>query len=164
METLFECKYTVEPSDLSYAEEAFRACIFNRFVKAAIALLAVFACVYAAVLKNFNGFGVLVIFVGILLAVYFNLVSALKRVTSVTPKSAAEVTATVTNSCISLTRTDGKADEAKINEIKYFCRSKRLIVFVTNQRRILSLRKDSFTLGTADDFVGFLKSSGIKER
>ena len=58
----------------------------------------------------------------------------------------------------------GKKNIFAINDIVYYYNAKNYFVIIPNgmYAYIPAIQKDSFTLGTSDEFIEFLKSKGIK--
>ncbi len=56
----------------------------------------------------------------------------------------------------------GNKDTLSFSNIKRVSESKNYIFVQTKARMAYVLKKDSFTLGTSDEFIEFLKSKGVK--
>ncbi len=72
-----------------------------------------------------------------------------------------EVETMVTNEYVQNTAL-GSTAKIGLDKIKYATRTKNLILLHTKANLIYIFRKDTFTVGSYDQFMAFLKSKGIK--
>lgn len=96
---------------------------------------------------------------GILYAMQVNI--TLKRDIEIYGKPV-DVETSVTDECIHLTASSGSVNKIEFHSIKYAAHTKNLILLMTKAKLIVAFRKDSFSVGTKDEFIAFLKSKGIK--
>ena len=68
----------------------------------------------------------------------------------------------VTNECIQNTATTGAVNRLEYDKIRNAVQTKNLILLRSKANLIYIFRKDTFTKGTKDDFIAFLKSKGVK--
>lgn len=68
----------------------------------------------------------------------------------------------VTEEYIQSTAATGAVNKLGYDKIRYAVQTKNLILLRSKANLIYIFRKDTFTKGTLDDFVTFLKAKGIK--
>lgn len=61
---------------------------------------------------------------------------------------------------------EGKELTLAIEKIAFYYNTKNYFLIIPNTKGVIipAIKKDSFTLGSSDEFLGFLKSKGIKEQ
>ena len=73
-----------------------------------------------------------------------------------------EVQILVTGDDIQNTASNGAVNRLEYGNIRTAVRTKKLILLLTKANLIYIFRKNTFTLGTEDEFIGFLRKKGIK--
>ena len=73
-----------------------------------------------------------------------------------------EVTVTVTDKTVSQSLSTGSEVHLDYSNIKKAVQTKDYIFLITKTNLLYSFKKDSFTVGNADDFLAFLKNKGVK--
>lgn len=73
-----------------------------------------------------------------------------------------DIETSVTDECIHLEASSGSVNKIEFHSIKYAAHTKNLILLITKAKHIVVFGKDSFSIGTKDEFVAFLKDKGIK--
>lgn len=73
-----------------------------------------------------------------------------------------EINTVVYNDSIQYTASNGAINEINFENIKYGFQTKNLILFLSKANLIYILKKDTFTKGTKDEFIEFIKNKGIK--
>ena len=68
----------------------------------------------------------------------------------------------VTEESIQVTASNGAVNKLEYINVKKAVSTKNLILLRTKANLVYILKKDSFTKGTSDEFITFLKSKGIK--
>ena len=68
----------------------------------------------------------------------------------------------VTNEFIQSTISTGAVNQLEFDKIKSVAQTKNLILLRTKANLIYIFRKDSFTVGTKEEFLAFLKEKGIR--
>ncbi len=165
METLFENSY-VRNKEL--AKEIYRYYYFQRkwlVVCYILIFLSFLANVLIAMFEKAVHWGVLVIvplFFFFQLNCYFRQVNTMvKRDSEVHGKEIA-VKTTVTNEYIQNTASTGAINQLEYDRIRNVAQTKNLVLLRSKANLIYIFRKDTFTKGTKDDFIAFLKTKGVK--
>ena len=165
MEILFENSYT---RNKEWAKDVFRYIRFKRPI--AIILFVAMAVCLAAGLFSFivsGGFPwlnliVSAVFLALMFFVYFRDINlTLKRDIEVYGK-ALDVTVTVTAENITQTLPNGSETHLNYADIKKAVATKNYIYLWSKANLIYSLKKNAFSVGDTDGFLGFLKNKGIK--
>ena len=73
-----------------------------------------------------------------------------------------EVKAIVTDEFIQNTTSSGSVNKLEFNKIKKVNQTKNLILLLSDSKLIYVFRKDSFSVGTYDEFIVYLRNKGIK--
>ncbi len=73
-----------------------------------------------------------------------------------------EVKSAIFEDYIENTSSNGALTRIEFNKIKSAVQTKNLIMLRSDAKLVYVLRKDTFTKGTKEEFVAFLKSKGIK--
>ena len=73
-----------------------------------------------------------------------------------------DVTVTVTDDMMIHSQSTGAEYNLRYSDIKKAVQTKKYIYVWSKANMLYSLKKDAFTYGSADDFVKFLRSKGIK--
>ena len=68
----------------------------------------------------------------------------------------------VTDDFIQNKASTGAVNKLELNRIKNAAQTKNLILLRSKANLIFIFRKDTFTKGSKDDFIAFLKTKGIK--
>lgn len=75
---------------------------------------------------------------------------------------AIEVTVTVSEDVIKQTQSTGSEFQLNYGGIKRAVQTKKYVYLWSKTNMLYSLKKESFSLGSTDDFIFFLKNKGIK--
>lgn len=75
---------------------------------------------------------------------------------------AIEVIVTVTDDIIKQSQSTGSEYQLNYNDIKRVIKTKKYICLWSKTNMLYSFKKDSFSIGSAEDFLFFLKNKGIK--
>ncbi|MBR3987922.1 MAG: YcxB family protein [Clostridia bacterium] len=99
---------------------------------------------------------------GLLLYIYFkNLNVTLKRDIEINKKPI-EVEVRVTNESIVQTQSTGSEFTLDFSDIKKIVKTKKFIYLWSKSNMLYSIKKEGFIVGSADDFLAFLKAKGFK--
>lgn len=165
MEILFENSY-VRNKEL--AKEIYFYSYFQRkLIVVFYILLAVsFSTnIYLIIFKQIYNWSVLILVPSFLLFQiygYFRQVNlAVKRDNEVSRKEIV-VETIVTNEYIQNTDSTGAVNRLEYNNIKSVVQTKNLILLYSKANLIYVFRKDTFTKGTKDEFITYLRNMGIK--
>lgn len=165
MESLFENSY-VRNKEL--AQEIYRYYYFQRkFLVACyiIISLSFFANVLMIIFENTVNWGILAfvpLFFFFQIYCYFRQVNTMvKRDIEVHGKEIS-VETIVTDDFIQNKASTGAVNKLELNRIKNAAQTKNLILLRSKANLIYIFRKDTFTKGSKDDFIAFLKTKGIK--
>ena len=90
-----------------------------------------------------------------------NVVTMIKRDQEIHGKEI-EVNLTVTEELIKQSQSTGSEFQLNYRDIKRAIKTKKYIYLWSKTNMLYSLKLDSFSVGTADDFLIFLRNKGIK--
>lgn len=94
---------------------------------------------------------------------YFNSIRiTLKRDAEALGGSPVKIHTEVTDTSIILTASTGSKNEFQLTSIKKVVQTKNLILLRTKANLLLTFRKDSFTVGSSEEFLSFLADKGIQ--
>ncbi len=165
MEILFENKYT---RDREWSREIFRYFYFKRPLMILFDIIFVLYLVfgvYSSITSKNVAWGLIIIPIAwFLFVVFYYVINRdvhFKRDLEMHGK-AVEVTATVTDEMISHSQSTGSELYLDYSNIKKAVQTKEYIFLITKTKLIYSFKKDSFTLGSADELLAFLKNKGVK--
>lgn len=165
MEILFKNSYT---RNKELAKEIYRFYYFKRkwlIVCYIFFAVSFFANIISAVFYQSYNVGVLVfvpLFVAFQFYCYFHQVNTMiKRDNEVHGKEI-EVETIVTTSFIQNTASTGSVNQIEYDKIKNAIQTKNLILLRSKANLIYIFNKDTFDVGTKEEFVSFLMSKGIK--
>ena len=114
---------------------------------------------------NFDGIAVLVaapLFWVLQLVLYFRQVNLLIKRDHELHGKDIEVEVIVTDTFIQNTASTGSVNKIEYEKIKGAVQTKNLIILRSKANLLYIFRKDTFEVGTKDDFIVFLKAKGIK--
>ncbi len=165
METLFANRYTRTGE---WAKDIYGFIYFRRPVMIALHLMIMlYLAAGVAKLVFWNDFDVFFfgfpVFFELWTVLFYrrNSSAVLKRDLEIHGKPI-EVVVEVTEEGIRQTQSTGSEFKLKYCDIKRAVQTKRYIYLRSKTNMIYSFGKDSFTVGTAEDFLQFLKSQGLK--
>lgn len=165
MEILFENKYT---RDREWAKDILGYISFRRPLHIVLYIISAVSLVYGVCMLIFYytlsivSFLVPALWAGLLLYIYFkNLNVTLKRDIEINKKPI-EVEVRVTNESIVQTQSTGSEFTLDFSDIKKIVKTKKFIYLWSKSNMLYSIKKEGFIVGSADDFLAFLKAKGFK--
>ena len=165
MEILFENKYT---RNKEWAKDIYAYFSFRRPLRVVLSIvfaiyliIGVYNSSVTGVLEPYLIFVPLVWYAAIVLSYFINSNIVIKRDIELSGKPI-EVVVTVTDDIIKQLQSTGSEYKLDYYDIKKVVRTKRYIYLCSKTNMFYSLKKDSFSVGNAEDFLSFLKSKGIK--
>ena len=93
---------------------------------------------------------------------YFYQGNAMAKRTKETYGKYIEIETVVTDEFIKITTETGNEAKIPLKKIKKAIQTKNLILLRSQANLLYIFRKDSFTVGTKEDFISFLKNKGIR--
>lgn len=165
MEILFENSYV---RDKELAKDIYSYYYLKRkelVVYYVLISLAFIANILIALFEKIYNWGFIILFPLLFLFqlyCYFRQVNAVVKRDEEVHGKGIEVKTIVTNEYIQNTAATGAVNKLGYDKIRYAVQTKNLILLRSKANLIYIFRKDTFTKGTLDDFVTFLRAKGIK--
>lgn len=165
MEILFENKYV---RNKEWAKDAFAYIYFRRPIMIVFDIVfGLYAILGIYELIDVGYFNWLYFFIPVFWCVFIafmyrkNVVTIIKRDQEIHGKEI-EVNLTVTEELIKQSQSTGSEFQLNYHDIKRAIKTKKYIYLWSKTNMLYSLKLDSFSVGTADDFLIFLRNKGIK--
>ena len=165
MEVLFKNSYT---RNKELAKEFYRAFFFRGkllwSVYVLMALSFLVNIVFVLIGEDYN-IGVLIfvpLFIAFLVFSYFSQVKSMIRRDAEIYGKRVDVETVVTDSFIQITASTGEVGKIEYDKIKDAIQTKNMILLRSKAKLVYIFRKDTFEIGTKEDFIAFLKIKGIK--
>lgn len=164
METLFENKLM---RDAEWAKDCYGYIYFRRPIMIVLDVLAVLYLIWGVYDLVVNSVINVVIIFPVFLVVLTTLVyrknskMSLKRDFEVHGK-AIEIVTTVTDKGVEMSMSTGALYRVSFNDIKKVVQTKKYIYLWSKTNTLYPLKKDSFSVGSAEDFLLFMRNKGIK--
>ena len=164
MEKLFENKYT---RDKEWAKDAYSYIHFRRPIiivfDVLFALYLIIGVFNSITTRIIDWYFITIPFIWCILIVFLyskNVNTILKRDLELHGK-VIEVNVTVTKDLIIQSQSTGSEFQLNYCDIKKVVRTKKYIYLCSKTNMLYSFKRDSFSIGVADDFLLFLKNKGI---
>lgn len=164
METLFENKLT---RDAEWAKDCYGYIYFRRPIMIVLDVMAVLYLVWGIYDLVVNSVINVVIIFPVFLVVLTTLVyrknskMSLKRDFEVHGRAIEAVTA-VTDKGIEMSLSTGALYRVSFNDIKKVVQTKKYIYLWSKTNVLYPLKKDSFSMGNAEDFLLFMRNKGVR--
>ena len=93
----------------------------------------------------------------------YNLANKLAaNMASALPDQNGKLVTEVTDACITLFSPDGEQSKLSYDAVEKCSLTKNYILLYTNEKTVFAFKKDGFSVGSANEFLAFLKEKGIK--
>ena len=159
MESLFESSYV---RNRQWAKEAYSYIMFRQ--KPVVVCYILLAPILAAnvLLQNWGISAFTLGFCAIAVINYFRAVKMITASDAELNNGEITVKTVVTDTFIQNTNTIGNMQQIEFHNIKKAAQTKNYIILQTKARMVLTVGKHTFTKGTPEEFIAFLKTKGLK--
>ncbi len=159
METLFESRYV---RNRQWAKEAYSYIMFKQKPLVVCYILLAPTLVANVLLQNWGVSAFILGFCAVVVLNYFRVVKMITASDAELHDGEITVETVVTETYIQNTNAIGTVHKIEFHNIKKAAQTKNFIILQTKARMVLTIGKNTFTKGTLEEFLTFLKSKGFK--